>query len=173
MATLATFLFTLSALTAGHKDEMTIPILIIIALIILISCMFGDTFDYFTGYFAEHAMEKFQWLHRFYDPDKMKQGQAFFAKYGALSIVLASCVPVLHSCVSLASGGTKFPYWKFILWNTGANLFITILCIIGGYFLGNVPFIKGHLLLIIAIAMLIFIVPGLILLKHEQNKTNK
>lgn len=170
MSTLATFLFTISAFAMNHQDQITIPILIGLAIVILLSCMFGDSFDYFTGYLAEHAIEKFSWMHRFYRPDKMAQGQAFFERYGPLSIVLASCVPVLHSCVSLAAGGTKYPYWKFISWNTGANLFIVTACVIGGYWLGNVPFIKGHLLLIIGIGMLVFILPGVLIFMHQNKK---
>lgn len=172
MATLATFLFTVSAMTAGHKNHMTIPILVILAVLIILGCMFGDTFDYFTGYFAESALEKVRWLHRFYDPEKMQQGNEFFKKYGAFSIVIASCVPVLHSCVSLASGGLKYPYWKFIAWNTGSNIVITILCTLGGYFLGHISFIRGHLLLILTIGMLLFIVPGFIVF-YIQNKNFK
>lgn len=172
MSTLATFLFTISAMTANRQDHMTIPWLIILAILVILGCMFGDTFDYLTGYFAVTAFTKVKWLHRFYDPDKMAQGTAFFKKYGALSIVISSCVPMLHSCVSLASGGMKYPYLKFISYNTGCNIVITIFCLLGGYFLGGIPFVKGHLLLILMIAMLIFVVPGLIAL-YMQNKKFK
>ena len=80
---------------------------------------------------------------------------AFFAKYGARSIVLARFVPIVRTFTPIVAGASRMHYRTFLIFNVvGGGLWgcgVTML----GYFLGQVDLIANHLeLAILAVVAL-------------------
>ena len=170
MSMLAPILFSLSALATHPQYYGIAPSLA--ALLILGSCLFGDTFDYLTGKYLEYVIEK--WPQKKNKEAKVKEaiqkGETIFKKYGPMAIVLMSCTPVLHSAVSMSAGATKYAYHKFIIINTMANIIIVCACLLLGHYFGNLPWVKSHLVIVTFLVMLAIMIPVLLLSKHLQKK---
>ena len=86
---------------------------------------------------------------RLFKKEYVDKTHAFFEKYGARAIVLARFVPIVRTFITAMAGVGRMnlrTYAVFstiggVLWATGVTLM--------GYFLGNIPFVKDHIELIL------------------------
>ena len=86
---------------------------------------------------------------------------AFFEKHGPKTIILARFVPIVRTFTPVLAGVSYMRYPVFlaydivggILWGGGVTLL--------GYFLGNVPFVKNNLELMILLIVFLSILPGI------------
>jgi membrane protein DedA with SNARE-associated domain len=89
---------------------------------------------------ARHGGRPF--AHRFMrfarlDPEKLEEAEAWFAKRGALIVLLGRCVPGMRSLVSLPAGILRMPRWEYLLFTLlGSAVWNTVL-VGAGYLLGS------------------------------------
>ena len=170
MSTLLPILFSLTSLSTHENYHGPSPWFF--GILILFSCAFGDTLDYFVGRLSDQLLHHWQKFKRFINEEELQKGEAIFKEKGATAIVTMAPVPVLHSTVSLAAGAMHYPYVRFITYNTAANIVLVCSCIVLSRWFGNIPFIHHHLLLCTALMFILFIVVGM-LLKKAVNPTTK
>ncbi|WP_433363379.1 DedA family protein [Actinoplanes sp. CA-142083] len=88
-----------------------------------------------------------------------ERARQFFDRYGASSIVLARFVPVVRTFTPILAGAVHMHYRTFLRNNVvGAVLWaggVTAL----GHFLGRVPFVRGHIELILVAIVAVSVVP--------------
>lgn len=168
MSMLAPILFSYASLATHEHYQGVSPWLV--ALFVVLSCMFGDTVDYLTGRYLEWLLERWPRLNQNKVQSSIHKGEELFQRFGPFAIVLMSCIPVFHSAVSMSAGATKFAYPKFITINTGTNIIIVLACLFFGHFFGQLPFVKDHLLLMSFSMMLLLMIPVLLLSRHLQSK---
>jgi membrane-associated protein len=144
-----TLLFTGGMLAAG--GTLNIWTLVIA---VAIAAIAGDQTAYFIGRRIGPALFKKE-DSRFFKKHYVTESHDFFDKHGPFTIILARFVPVVRTFTPVIAGVSKMRYPVFlgfdivggILWGGGVTLL--------GYFLGNVPFVKSHLeLMILGIAVL-------------------
>lgn len=144
-----TLLFTGGMLAAG--GTLNIWTLVIA---VAIAAVAGDQTAYFIGRRIGPALFKKE-DSRFFKKHYVTESHEFFDKHGPFTIILARFVPVVRTFTPVIAGVSKMRYPVFlgfdivggILWGGGVTLL--------GYFLGNVPFVKSHLeLMILGIAVL-------------------
>jgi membrane-associated protein len=144
-----TLLFTGGMLAAG--GTLNIWTLVIA---VAIAAIAGDQTAYFIGRRIGPALFKKE-DSRFFKKHYVTESHEFFDKHGPFTIILARFVPVVRTFTPVIAGVSKMRYPVFlgfdivggILWGGGVTLL--------GYFLGNVPFVKSHLeLMILGIAVL-------------------
>lgn len=83
----------------------------------------------------------------------------FFNRYGNRAIVQARFVPIVRTFITAVAGVGRMDFKRFALYSgIGAVLWATGVTLLG-YFLGNVPFIKKNLELIIILIVFISVVP--------------
>lgn len=148
MTMLAPIFFSFS--TFGSLDKI-----LIFALFIIFVCAFGDCFDYFCAYFTKKLLNYSSKFQNFFNQPQTQNYIEIFKKYGSNFVMIAACIPVLHSTCSYIAGFLKYSFKKFILANTFANICIISLCFILGRFLGHFSFVKHHIYVIIS-SILIF-----------------
>ena len=68
----------------------------------------------------------------------------------------------MRTFIPLAAGMARYPYPKFLLFNTLGSLMWGAGFILVGAILGNVPFVHDNLTLILAVIILISVVPVII-----------
>lgn len=168
MPTLLPILFSLNVL-ALHPNYQGIPP-IYFAIFVILSCAFGDTFDYFTGAFSEQMLMKWQWVRRFVHEEDIQKGEKIFQENGPIAIVMMSCVPVLHSAVTLAAGAVKYPFSKFFAINTGTNIALVICCMILSHFFGYLPIVKDHLIICSFLMVVILLAIGTVIKRIAVRK---
>jgi membrane-associated protein len=102
------------------------------------------------------------------------QADAFFAKYGLFSLVLARFVPVVRTYISPIVGASDMRARRFVVGNiAGAVAWSVALCL-AGFFLGKIPFVAHNIELIavaIAIVSVLPIVISYLLGRRRQKPT--
>lgn len=74
----------------------------------------------------------------FFHQENVDKAQAFFAKHGGKTIILARFVPIVRTMIALIAGVGHMPYGRFMLYNVlGAILWVPSLVLIG-YWAGRV-----------------------------------
>ncbi|MCW2652148.1 MAG: rane-associated protein [Mycobacterium sp.] len=151
-----TLLFTGGLLAAG--GTLNIWTLVIA---VALAAIGGDQTAYFIGRKIGPALFKKE-DSRFFKKHYVTDSHEFFEKHGPFTIILARFVPVVRTFTPVIAGVSKMRYPVFlgfdivggILWGGGVTLL--------GYFLGNVPFVKNHLELVILAIALVSMLPAII-----------
>ncbi len=130
----------LSSDAGGHQ----LPALPWVALTCTVAAIAGDSVGYAIGHkFGPAVFQRPK--SRFFNPEYVVKAEAFFAKHGSKTIVLARFVPIVRTFVPTLAGAGNMHYRTFltfnviggVLWGAG----ITTL----GYFLGQIDAVKNNI----------------------------
>jgi len=149
-------LFT-GGLLAAQSGRVNIWVLVIAVPVVAI---LGDQCAYFIGRRIGPALFDKE-DSRFFKKHYVTQSHAFFEKHGPKTIIMARFVPIVRTFTPVLAGVSNMSYPKFlgfdivggVLWGAGVTLL--------GYFLGNVPFVKNNLELMILLIVFLSVLPGL------------
>jgi membrane-associated protein len=147
-----TLLFIAGAFCA--TGEMSYPLLM---LLLIIAAVTGNTLNYYIGSAIGHRVftHDYRWLNK----DAMRRTHDFFEKHGGKTIILARFVPVVRTFAPFVAGVSDMTHTRFQLYNiTGAVAWVASL-VTGGYFFGNMPFVREHLTAIVLIGVGAAVVP--------------
>ncbi|GGE59833.1 MAG TPA: VTT domain-containing protein [Paenalcaligenes hominis] len=129
----------------------------LLACLLFVGAVLGNTVNYHVGRYI--GPKVFTTESRFLDRKALIKTQAFYAKYGGITIVLSRFLPVFRTFAPFVAGVGSMPVWLFQLYNVlGAALWIFGLITLG-YFFGNVPIIKEHLSTIVLLGLAAAVVP--------------
>jgi membrane-associated protein len=149
-------LFAGGLLAAGG----TLNIWTLVVLIPLVAII-GDQIAYSIGRGSGPALFKKE-DSRIFKKRYIAESHEFFEKYGPFTIIVARFVPIVRTLVAFVAGASKMRYPVFlgfdIIGNIGWGVGLTLL----GYFLGNVPFVKNHLELMILLIVILSLVPAIV-----------
>lgn len=76
--------------------------------------------------------------------EHLRRTEAFFARYGAMTIVLSRFMPIIRTVAPFVAGVGRMPIGRFQAYNLVGGLAWTSLFLWGGYLFGNVPTVKAH-----------------------------
>ena len=108
-----------------------------IYILLLLAAVLGDTVNYWVGHYFGVKI-------KFIKREHLEKTQKFYDNYGNSTIVLARFVPIVRTFAPFVAGIAKMSYRHFITYNIlGGFLWVTIF-IWGGYFFGNLPFVKSN-----------------------------
>jgi len=150
-------LFTGGLLAAAPHPPVSIWVLLIC---IPVVAVLGDQCAYFIGRRIGPALFDKE-DSRLFKKRYVSESHAFFERHGPKTIILARFVPIVRTFTPVLAGVSNMRYPVFlgfdiiggVLWGAGVTLL--------GYFLGNVPFVKNHLELMILLIVFLSILPGL------------
>jgi membrane protein DedA with SNARE-associated domain len=71
------------------------------------------------------------------DPDRLEQAERWFARRGALVVLLGRCVPGVRSLVSLPAGTLRMPRWEYLLFTAVGSAIWNAVLVGAGYALGS------------------------------------
>lgn len=136
------------------------------------AAIIGDTVNYAFGkFFGERLLKKGD--HRFFKKEHVERTHKFYEKYGGKTIILARFIPIVRTFAPFVAGIGKMSYYKFFIYNVSGALLWVSLFVFGGYYFGNIPFIKDNFLVVILTVMLVSILPVVIeFWKHHKAKRN-
>lgn len=160
-------LFTVGLLIGG--GAINAPIWLA-CLLIAISAVLGDQIGYFIGYKVGPAVFKKQ-DSKLFSHKNVERTQAFFAKYGSKAVIFAHFVPIMRTFIPVAAGVGKMHYRNYLRNNfIGATIWGLLVPLVG-YFLGNVSFVKDHVILVTLTLVVLSFIPVIIEVVKSRSKT--
>ena len=148
-------LFVAGALAALGEGGMDIFVL---CGVLLTAAILGNTVNYQIGRFFGPRV--FHWENsRFFNRDALIKTHAFYEKHGGKTLVISRFLPLFRTFAPFVAGIGAMSYAKFTLFNLiGALGWVVSLCL-AGYWLGNIPWVKTNLSLIIVGIIISSLIP--------------
>jgi membrane-associated protein len=133
----------------------------LVAGLLLLAAILGDSVNYGVGKWLGPRVFRMQdsW---FFSRKYLEAAQAFYRKHGGKTIVIARFVPIIRTYAPFVAGVGAMDYRRFIAFNVGGALLWVLLLVYGGYFFGNLPWVKLHLSKVILGIVVLSILPGVI-----------
>ena len=132
----------------------------VLFLLLAFAAILGDTVNYAAGhYFGEKVFSPDA---RVLKQDYLDRTHAFFERHGGKTIVIARFVPIIRTFAPFVAGAGSMSYRHFLLYNVVGGIAWTSSFLYGGYFFGNLPFVKNNFTLVILMIIILSIMPGVV-----------
>jgi Uncharacterized membrane-associated protein len=142
-------------------------------IIFYLSAVIGDTVNYHIGQKVGTKIldkEDVKYINKEY----LKKAHSFYEKHGSMTIVVGRFIPIIRTFVPFVAGIGEMRYSKFIIYNMLGGFLWVVLFLGGGYFFGDLPFIKQHFSYVLIAIIIISIIPGIVaFIKEKRNGGNK
>lgn len=138
-------------------------------ILLSIAAIIGDTANYWIGnYLGPKVFEK---KIRFLKKEHLEKTHKFYEKHGGKTIIIARFIPIIRTFAPFVAGVGAMTYSKFILFNIVGAVLWCALFVYGGYFFGNLSFVKNNFSMVIIAIIFISILPGIIeFFRHKSVK---
>ena len=128
--------------------------------ILLAAAILGDQCNYTVGRMV--GPQVFRWENsRWFNRAAFDKANAFYERYGGVTIILARFMPFIRTFVPFAAGVAHMSRGKFSVFNVAGAVLWVLGIVSAGYFFGNLLWVREHLETIIWALILI---PGAVAL---------
>lgn len=149
-------LFTLGALAA--LGSLHIEILLVS---LSIAAIAGDSVNYSIGHYIGPKVFSYK-DSRFFKKEYLKRTHDFYEKHGGKTIIIAQFMPIIRTYAPFVAGVGAMTYSKFILFNITGCISWVFICLLSGYFFGNIPAVKNNFSFVIVAIVMISVTPAFI-----------
>lgn len=141
---------------------------VILFLILSAAAIIGDSINYAFGkYLGPKVFEKEKI--RFLKKEHLEKTHRFYEKHGGKTIIIARFIPIIRTFAPFVAGIGSMTYWKFISYNIIGGIAWVAIFIFGGYYFGNLPFVKNNFSFVIIAIIIISIMPAVVeFLRHRK-----
>jgi membrane-associated protein len=160
-------LFGLGAFAArGDLDAMWLILLLSAAAIA------GNTVNYTIGRYVGPKVFT-QKDSRFFKKEYLDRTHEFYEKYGGITIIITRFMPIVRTFAPFVAGIGRMTYARFLSYNVIGGISWILIFIAGGYYFGNLPFVKANFTIVIIAIIIISMLPGVIeYVRHRKNKSD-
>jgi membrane-associated protein len=139
----------------------------VLAALLVGAAILGDSLNYAVGHYI--GPKVFQRPDsRWFRQEHLRRTQAFYDKYGGVTIIIGRFVPIIRTFAPFLAGVAGMPYRRFLSFNIiGAVLWITSL-IYAGYWFGNIPWVKENLTYIVIGIVIVSLIPAIVTFVQER-----
>ena len=139
----------------------------VLVLVLIAAAVLGDSVNYGVGHYigpkAFHKPDS-----RWFRQEYLRRTQAFYAKYGGVTIIIGRFVPIIRTFAPFLAGVAGMSYRRFLSYNVvGGCLWIGLL-VYAGYLFGNIPWVKDNLSLIVIAIVVVSLVPAVSTFVRER-----
>ncbi|MHB8493578.1 MAG: DedA family protein [Casimicrobiaceae bacterium] len=144
----------------------------VLALVLALAAIIGDSVNYGVGHYIGprvfHEPES-RWFKRAY----LLRTQGFYDRYGGVTIIIGRFIPIIRTFAPFLAGVAGMPYRRFLPYNViGGCLWIGLL-VYAGYLLGNVPWVKSNLSLIVIMIVIVSLIPAVTTFLRERRARHR
>ncbi|MEO6078900.1 MAG: VTT domain-containing protein [Steroidobacteraceae bacterium] len=161
-------LFGLGALAAIDDSGTLSPWWL--ALLLTAAAILGNTANYTIGRsIGAHA---FSGRYRFIKVAHLRQTEGWFARYGAMTVVLSRFAPIIRTFAPFVAGIGRMHYGRFQACNILGAIAWVNLFVWAGYFFGNIPLIRNNFGFVTIGIIVVSLLPmGVMLLRRKTVAT--
>lgn len=159
-------LFVVGTLAAASYLNITL-----LFVLLVVAAVGGDSINYAIGkYFGNHILLKFEG--KLIKKEYIEKTHRFYEKYGGKTIVLARFVPIVRTFAPFVAGIGSMTYSHFFMYNVIGGILWVSVFVLGGYYFGNIPFVrKNFSLVVFAIVILSILPPVIEVIRHKRGKS--
>jgi membrane-associated protein len=121
------------------------------------AAILGNTSNYAIG--RAVGPRAFSGRIRLLKPEHLRRTEAFFARHGALTILLSRFMPLLRTFAPFVAGVGRMPFGTFQGYNIAGGIAWGSLFIWGGYLFGNIPLVKNNFGLVTVAIICVSLLP--------------
>jgi membrane-associated protein len=162
-------LFAAGAVVASANGQPGEPALniLLLWLLLMLATLAGDNVNYQVGRLV--GLRVFKEDARVLKASYLRRTEAFYAKHGGKTIILARFIPIVRTYAPFVAGASRMPFTRFITFSVvGVVVWITLF-LFAGYFFGNIPAVQRNFeYVVIAIIAVSLLPPLLEWLKHRR-----
>jgi membrane-associated protein len=136
------------------------------------AAVLGDTVNYWIGDWLGPKLSGGKRL-RFIKPEHLQRTHAFYEKYGPKTIVIARFVPIVRTFAPFVAGIGTMTYSRFMAYNVAGAFAWVLICTLGGYFFGNLPWVQENFSVVILAIIGISILPAIVEVLRERSRIAK
>ena len=118
----------------------------------------GDNVNYWVGRFVGAKIVERGWVRQEY----MDRTHHFYEKYGGKTVFLGKFLPIIRTFAPFVAGIAKMTYPKFLAFNISGAITWMCVFILGGYYFGNLHFVKNNFTLVILAIIVLSVLPSVI-----------
>jgi len=140
----------------------------ILFILLSLAAILGDTANYWIGNYIgpKVLMTRSKLLNK----DHLHKTQKFFDKHGGKTIILARFIPIIRTFAPFLAGVGEMSYWRFLAYNVVGGIAWVGLFVWGGYFFGNIPWVKENLQIVIVIIIATSLIPIIISIVNKYKR---
>jgi membrane-associated protein len=126
-------------------------------ILLSIAAVVGDTINYSIG--AYIGPRAFSGEIKFLKKEHLDRTSEFYDKHGGKTIILARFIPIIRTFAPFVAGIGTMTYSHFILYNVIGGISWVAIFIFGGYYFGNLPFVRDNFEIVIFTIIFISFIP--------------
>jgi membrane-associated protein len=133
------------------------------------AAIIGDSVNYSVGrYIGPKAFHRPD--SRWFRQDYLRRTQAFYDRYGGLTIIIGRFVPIIRTFAPFLAGVAGMRYRKFIAFNVIGGVAWIASLVYAGYLFGNIPWVKQNLSLIVIGIVIVSLIPAVTTYVRERRR---
>ncbi|MEP7061274.1 MAG: DedA family protein [Betaproteobacteria bacterium] len=141
----------------------------LLVFVLSLAAIAGDSVNYAIGrYIGPRVFERpdSRWLRR----EHLLRTQRFYDRHGGATIIIARFVPIIRTFAPFLAGVASMPYPRFLAYNVVGGIVWIAALTYAGYFLGNIPWVKQNLSLILAAIIVVSLIPAAVTYLRERRR---
>jgi len=151
--------------SAGLNIHILVPLLILAAVM-------GDSVNYSIGhYVGPRIFDKPD--SRWFKQDHLRRTQAFYDKYGGVTIIIGRFVPIIRTFAPFLAGVAGMQYRRFFAFNVVGGILWVGLLVYAGYVFGNIPWVKDNLTWIVIGIVVVSLIPAVVTFMKERGASKR
>lgn len=155
-------LFAAGAVVATANSQPGQPALnvFLLWLLLVVAAVIGDSVNYQIGRWL--GVRVFKDDAKVMKTEYLRRTEAFYAKHGGKTIILARFIPIVRTYAPFVAGASRMDYPRFLSFNIIGGIAWITLFLFAGYFFGNIPFIQKNFEYVVIAIILLSVVPVII-----------
>jgi membrane-associated protein len=139
----------------------------VLYVVLLAAAILGNMANYTIGHFI--GPKVFQKEKSFlFNKAYLDKTHKFFEKYGGVTVIITRFMPILRTFAPFVAGVGAMSYLRFSIYNFIGGLAWVSAFLWGGYFFGNIPFVKKNFTVVVFAIIFVSVLPAVIAFVREK-----